>query len=530
MSISYDFERSRARNGEVGQNMILIGTAEKGPYMEPVLITSPEKASAMYGRFERGNLVKAFTQAYSENRDIPIYMMRIGCTPSDLNVYLDGAPVMYLQAYDVVDDFKYSIQFGLTEVIDEDGINIIKKFMILRTKTGYFNYELRDHMTVNDLSMMINSDYRAEKHEIKCSAITPNCMVSYLYEEYEDIEMSFVPGNDGTDIKKDSTYLELELAYDILQGRNVDVVVPVECYIDDIHPSFLYAKDAFYGQAVYDNRLDYLTLLDTANGNQPVTFHEQLINFCFKQTQLGYMSLGVMGFRPLAKVPATIAHDNSYLERILDMTAFRKRTGFITEIANRFYDRGFYLQPVGSELIFTHNGIEYYDNGAVRYAALVASTYETTTNMSVGDDVRLRYELSNYTRSDLSRLGIVTFRNSVRKGLVVQSGVTGGHENTPYHQLVNVRMVQMSIVTINTAVDYVRTQDYRGEILRSVTERTVAEALNALKNTGVISNYGMQLDWLTDGSEGEIMLSLKGKHMIESIRVVSRLSREEQTA
>ena len=531
MTISYDFERSRPFSKEIGQNLFLVGTAERGPYMEPILIKSPEEAKRMYGGFNRGNLVKAYTQAYDENRDIPIYMMRIGCTPSELKLYSDSElAVMYFQAYDVTDDFNYSIQFRLSDFVDQNGENVIKKFMILKTNRGYFNYELDDQLTVNELSRRINDDYRAKKHEIKCSAIAPNYMVSYLYEEYEEIELPFTPGNDGTDISKDYTYLELELAYDILQGRNVDIIVPVDCYIDDIHPAFLYAKDSYYGNAVYDNRLDYLTLLDTANGNQPVTFHEQLINFCFKQTQLGCMSLGVMGFRPLARVPETIEHDNSYLERILDMTAFRKRTGFIYEVANRFYDRGFYLQPVSAELIFTHEGIEYHDTATVRYAALMASTYETTTNMKVGDDVRLRYNLSNYTRSDLSRLGIVTFRNSVRNGLVVQSGVTGGYETSPYHQLANVRMVQMSIVSVNAALDYVRTQEYKGEILRSVTERTVAETLSTLKNTGVISDYGMQLDWLMDGSEGEIALSLKGKHTIESIRLVSKLGREENTA
>ncbi len=526
--VSYDFERRQnTSNGEIGQNIVLIGTAEKGPYMAPTLITSVAKAKEVFGSFNRGNLVRAFTQAFDTSRDIPIYMMRIGCTASELTIRDSEVDYLHLQSYDVTDDYNNYIRFSVEEIIRNDGETVIKKVLNLYTKDGYFMYEIEDQMTVNDLSRLINNDYRANIHQIKCSAITPNCMVSYLYEDYEDLAIPFTPGNDGTDITKDYTYLELELAYDILQGRNVDVVVPVDCYIDDIHPVFLYKDDSYYGGSVYSNGLDYLTLLDTANGNQPVTFHEQLINFCFKQTLLGYMSLGVIGFRPLVKVPDGVARDNSYLTRILDMTAFRKRTGFTTEVAGKVYDRGFYIQPVASELVFNFEGLEYFDSGVVRYAALVASTMQTTTNMMVGDDVRLRYDLSNYTRSDLSRLGIVTFRNSVRRGLVVQSGVTAAVESSPYHQLINVRMVQLTISAVNATIEELRTQEYKGEILRSVTERSIAETLSALKSVGIIESYGMHMDWLRDGSEGEIMLSLKGKHSIESIRIISRLGRDD---
>lgn len=522
MTVSYDFQRGKTANAEFGQNLFLIGTSSKGPYMEPILITSPESAEKVFGSFYTGNLVKAFNEAYDEGRDIPIYLMRIGCIPSTLNIYQfsDGGRVsMSFEVDDVVDDFLYSLEFRLASIDDGD----IKKYAILKTSSGYIYYEIDAQMTVGDLSRLINKDYRDRVHGIKCSAIDPNCMVNYLYGEYEDQILSFVPGNDGTDISKNYTYLELEMAYEILQSRNVDVIVPVDCFIDDIHPAFLYAGDSYYGNAVYDRRKDYLSLLDSANNNAPVTFHEQLIEFCRRQTLLGYMSLGVMGFRPLAEVPDTIAYDNSYIARILDMTAFRKQTGFIEYVNGRYYDKGFYIMPVGSELEFKYNGTSYHDSGYVRYAALAASTKETTTNMMVGDDVELRYELSNQTRSDLSRLGIVTFRKSVRKGIVVQSGVTAASNQTDYHTLANVRMVQLVISTVNNVIDYIRTQEYVGEILRNYVETSIGEALSLLRERGVVTDYGLKINWLSDGSEGEIVIAIKSKYMTESIQINSQL-------
>lgn len=522
MTISYDFQRGQTASSEFGQNLFLIGTCAKGPYMEPTLITSPEQAEKVFGSFYRGNLVKAFNEAYHENRDIPIYLMRIGCTPSTLNLYAYGEgeeTTMLLEVDDVVDDFLYTLEFRLASIDDGE----IKKYAILKTSTGYIYYEITAQMTVNDLSRVINRDYRDKVHGIKCSAIDPNCMVNYLYEEYENQIMSFVPGNDGTEISKNYTYLELEMAYEILQSRNVDIIVPVDCFIDDIHPAFLYAGDSYYGGAVYDRRIDYLSLLDSENNNAPVTFHEQLIEFCRRQTLLGYMSLGVMGFRPLAEVPDTIAYDNSYITRILDMTAFRRQTGFIDYINGRYYDKGFYIMPVGSELEFMYNGVKYHDSGYIRYAALSASTKETTTNMMVGDDVELRYELSNQTRSDLSRLGIVTFRKSVRKGIVVQSGVTAASEQTDYHTLANVRMVQLTLGTVNSVIDHVRTQEYVGDILRNYVEKSVGEALLLLRERGILTEFGLKVNWLSDGSEGEIVIAVKSKYMTESIQINAQL-------
>lgn len=522
MTISYDFQRGQTASSEFGQNLFLIGTSNKGPYMEPTLITSPEKAESIFGSFYSGNLVKAFNEAYDEKRDIPIYLMRIGCTPSTLKLYAYGEgerETMSLEVVDVVDDFVYSLDFRLASIDDGE----IKKYAILKTYSGYIYYEITAQMTVNDLSRLINRDYRDNVHGIKCSAIDPNCMVNYLYEEYEEQLLSFVPGNDGTEISKNYTYLELEMAYEILQSRNVDVIVPVDCFIDDIHPAFLYAGDSYYGDAVYDRRRDYLSLLDSANNNAPVTFHEQLIEFCRRQTLLGYMSLGVMGFRPLAEIPDTIAYDNSYITRILDMTAFRKQTGFIDYVNGRYYDKGFYIMPVGSELNFKYNGVDFYDSGYIRYAALAASTKETTTNMMVGNDVELRYDLSNQTRSDLSRLGIVTFRKSVRKGIVVQSGVTAASDQTDYHTLANVRMVQLVITTMNDVIDYVRSQEYVGEILRNYVESSLAEALSLLRERGVVNDYGLKINWLSDGSEGEIVIAIKSKYMTESIQINSQL-------
>ncbi|WP_421021518.1 hypothetical protein, partial [Klebsiella pneumoniae] len=90
-------------------------------------------------------------------------------------------------------------------------------------------------------------------------------------------------------------------------------------------------------------------------------------------------------------------------------------------------------------------------NGAVHYAAILTGHFDTTTNAQLGDDVELLYELSSYTMQELARIGVVTFRNSVRLGNVVASGVTAGSPESELHSVANLRMVQITIAYMNQA-------------------------------------------------------------------------------
>jgi hypothetical protein len=556
----------------LGNRLYLLGTSEDGPYMEPTLITGKEMARSMFGDEAKGTLVKAFDEAYDRNEDISIYLMRI--TGKSATLDIEGLPSedpnnpqYCLRLYSAYAGEKYN---QCSAYFTEDETRELRIFH-LNTSTGQFVYELPTYITLGAFVKSLNEDCRMGRHNIMAYTDYPDSdfgpvmgwmsisdnvtIVDYssgiVSQTPEDDgspvipstddtnEVYFVPddgiihpyyfggGEDGTDLTRDELYLACDLAYQVLQGRPVDVIVPVGMYVDDIHPAFLYGK-GIYGSSVYSSTNDYLSLIDTQNDNKIVSYHEQLIDFCREQMRLGFMTHGVIGMRPYTVVPENISYDNSYINRLASLSAFKDRYGFLEYRNGQWYDKGYFVSVVPMELIFRKDLPDaYFANGAVRYAAILTGHFDTTTNLLLGDDVELRYELSDESLSRLGNIGLVGFRDSVRKGLVVASGVTAGSPTTEMHNVANVRMVQIVITYMNDAVNDVYESDYDDGMRRNFLEQQVKTRLDYLAKQGVILAYDYAIQYRNDGIKGEVLLRLQSKHTTDAIQVSSEVSYRE---
>lgn len=500
----------------IGKNLYLLGTAEDGPLLEPMLISTKKKAREIFGDENRGTLVKAFDEAYDSNREISIFLMRITGKSATLEVVDlnpdSGELGTLVHAHSIYAGTKYNNVFFDIQPYDEE-----KMALELHDLHGVHIYPIDEYITLGDLAQQVNRDCRAGKHPVLLSVAAPHMRFMDVHPNF--IEAYLEEGEDGTDATKDDLYLASDIAYNILKGRPVDIIVPVGMYLDDVHPAYLYGE-SMYGSAFYSSEEDYLRLIDTYNHDKVVSYHEQLIEFCREQIQLGYMTHGVIGFKPLRKVPLTIESDDSYILRIVEATAFRDRYGLVEYTNGYWIDKGFYISVVSAELVYNEGTPkEYIASGAARYGAIASGYFDTTSNLSVGDDVSLRYELSDSTRSQLSKLGIVTFRDSIRLGLVVGSGVTAAIERNDYHNFANTRMVQLAIAFMNEAVTMVYESDYAGEMRRTFLEELVIERLDQLSQAGIIEKFGYEIRFLNDDSMGEIILQLQTKYSLEALVV-----------
>lgn len=519
----HDFFLEKKRSTGIGTNLYLLGTSEDGPYMEPMLIASKTEALSIFGSADKGNLVKAFNEAYDRNKEISIFLVRITGKSATLElpgIYhdtIDEEPIIKFTSMYAGEKYnKITLSTGFNDGLDCPVFNI-------NTPEGIFSYALTSYITLGELARLVNIDCRAGKHTVMITTNYPDIPAhEVLITFYEEEALS--GGEDGIFDTKDEMYMACDIAYSILLGRPVDVIVPIELYVDDVHPAYLYGE-SMYGSAYYAATRDYLRLVDTYKDNHVVSYHEQLIDFCREQTQLGFMSHGVIGFKPLARVPINVVNDNSYIMRILEATAFRDRYGFLEHVNGYWVDKGLYVSVIASELVFHKDTPEeYFANGAVRYASMITGYYDGTSNMSIGEDVSLRYELSDATRADLSKIGIVSFRDSVRLGLVVQSGVTPALPETDYHTFANVRMVQLTIAYMNNAVQLVYEGEYNPEMRRTTLEELVRQRLEILAERQVVQDYNYQIQFLSDDSAGEILLTLRSKNTVEGIEITSAIS------
>lgn len=542
MTRKYDFLLPKDWPTVLGRKMVLMGTSEDGPYMQPTVIRHKDHARQIFGNEDQGNLVKAFDQAYDRNEDISIYLMRITGKSATLNIegidpevediyeddlidpdtYVEDEPKVCLHLYTIYAGEKYN---EYSAWMTEDEITEERVFY-LATPTDQITYVLSSEVTLGSFIRTINEDCRNGVHSVMATTDYPDETMDAI-SPFMDEPIFFEDGETGTDTTKNDLYLACDLAYQILQGRPIDTVVPVGMYVDDVHPAWLYGSGV-YGSAYYSSTSDYLQLLDTYDNNKVVSFHEQLIEFCRQQMRLGYMSHGVIGLRPFKEVPVNVENDNSYIARLAQSTAFKDRHGFIDYANGAWYDKGYFVTVVGMDLIFqTPSGQEYYDNGASRYAAMLTGHYDSTTNMPIGDDVRLRYELSEYTLLELSKLGVVTFRDSVRKGLVVTSGITAASPDAELHNVANVRMVQITLAYMNDAVELVYENDFDSGMRRNFLEQEVRTRLSLLSELKVITAYDYEIRYRADDIKGEILLTLESKHTIEGIQTSAEISYRE---
>jgi len=275
---------------------------------------------------------------------------------------------------------------------------------------------------------------------------------------------------------------------------------------------------------VYSANDDYLQLIDTEDNDRVVSYHERLIDFCRDQMQLGIMSHGVIGIRPLKDLSATIEYDNSYISRLVRTTALLDRYGLMRYQDGSWIDKGHFISIVASEVEFQKDTDEaYYDNGAVAYASFMTSRIGTTTNEQIPIE-GLRYELSDESLTELSKLGIVTFRNSVRKGLVVTSGVTAAHWDNDLHDLANVRMVQITMAHMNDVVQKIYEADIDPAVRRVYTEDRIKQRLDLLKADGVITGYDYEVNYDSHDEFGKIDLRLSTKYTVDGIGTSASIS------
>jgi hypothetical protein len=546
----------------IGRNLYILGTAEDGPLLTPTRVFSPEDARRIFGEDIHGTLVRAYNQAYETDPDLEIYLMRITGRPAIYDIVNplvdeeDESSTYFLRLKSIYAGEKYNELQCIQEKRESTGEELL--IIQVDTQTSVV-YNLADFSTLKELVFAINRDCQTRLHPVIASTDYPDLSpidvlvgdsmpsLEELLEmgvEIESIEeptpseengddfftgslYNFYDGDNGTDVSRDELYLACEKAYELLLGRAIDILIPAGLYVDDVHPVALFGE-AVYGSAYYASNRDYLQLIDTQNNNRVVSYHEQLIDFCRQQMRLGYMTHGVMGLRPLDEISETIESDNSYIIRLVNMTAFRDRYGFQVFVDGQWRDKGFFLSVVASELIF-HEGTEneYYDNGAVVYAAMLAGHYDTTTNMPLPTTMKLRYELHPQVLADLSKLGIVTFYNSIRNGLAVSNGVTTCHYMKEMHSIANVRMVQLTLAYVNDAKDRVYEEDYDSAIRAKLLNDLVLERLEDLQERGVITwfSHSINIDATNPfGDLGAIDIEIRTKYTVEAIATSANIT------
>lgn len=486
-----------------GKTIFLLGSAEFGATNEPVLCGSSLRVYAKFGH--TGTLIDAFHKIKNTYPDNDIYLVKTTGTPAVnyLNVNIEGDAVMH-QGFII--ESKES-----NEMYNETKISITPQSLTIENGDKKFIYEYTDYPYMEKLADGINNQpggfvkahYAVESMTPTAPAFYP-CNPSYVY---------LSGGTCGLNYTKDMLYNCLERTYGILESVECDFIIPVDAFMDDTYPDDIRSDEIYYGSKYYQASKDYLSK-DTF-GNC-LSFLNQLIAFCIRQTRFGVITHGIVGFNRALSYNDVYNESNEltqmyiacmdYNYSLLDDKAF-----------------AFMVSVVAGDIRYNHESI---DNSYLAYAALCTKCMitEGTTNRPISDRISLYHEFEQEYLEKLDFAGIVAFRQSIVHATpVVYNGTTAfrpmynGSLSRDWKNFANVRMVQLIISDLN----YIY-QRYVGESIYDVEKviyKDTDRVIRVLTNKGIISKASYKLNIDYRNMKIKVYLELETLYMIKPLQI-----------
>lgn len=500
-------------NDLYGRKIYLIGSSEYGPTNEPIKIKS---TVGLYNRFGKsGTLIDAFHAIKYTTKENDVYLVKTTGEHSIayLNTSISFGNVIS-NSFILISSESNEIFNDIQVIIDPNSLTLMFP-QDLNVPNNSITYDFKKYYTVGLLAEAINEDTKNKRSYVNANySVDSNTRTKDAFYICNPDSMYLYGGQCGLNYSKNLLYTCLETTYDILESFNVDIVIPVDAFIDDLYPDDSENSQWEYNMKYYQPTKDYLTP-DTL-GN-PRSFMNQLIEFCRKQLNFGMVTTGILGFNPINTYTTDYLYESDFIADMYIHCLEYNRSLCLNE------GYGFLVSVVGGDIQYNKGDI--IDNGYLAYGAFNASiqTNIGNTNKPVSDNIKLYNEFSEDVLYKLASNGIVTFRHSpLYNKVVVYDGITAvSRKESQLSLYCNVRMIQMCIAYLNQLF-----QSYIGHnmvilINKKIVDKNIRTILETLVKRNVITKYSFELTPNYNNGTLTVNLKLLTNYMTKSINVQS---------
>ena len=492
-----------------GKRIYLLGSSEFGPTNQPILCKSTVGVKTKFGKY--GTLIDAFHKIKYVSKDNDIYLVKttgehsstyLNVNTFDGNVVHKGFTVIASESNEIYNEIKIIIE-----------MNYISFQLPLELNGNTYKYYYEDYKYIEKLAEAINKD------------LNNKIFVHYEVNPMTRTDIAFFPCNPhelylnggfcGLEYTKNMLYNCLDRTYEILESEDIDIIIPVQAFMDDVYPNDTFADEIHYGKKYYQPTKDYLT--ENTLGTT-LSYMNQLINFCLSQLNFGVITHGIIGFNPSHKEYSDY-YNNSISITKMYKACFKYN---LENCNNPFYS--FLVSVVGGDIKYNKTII---DNGYLAYAALCAKTLitEGTTNIPISESISIYHELEEEYLSELSDTGIVMFRHSpLYETPVVYDGVTAFIPNEEYSitelkLFANIRMIQLAISYINKLFQFYIGMNINDLINKNIINTDMNKILNTLVKKDIITKYNFTIVPYYNWNEIRVYLNLESCYMIKPITI-----------
>ena len=498
-----------------GKRIYLLGSAEFGPTNEPILIKS---TVGLYNKFgKQGTLIDAFHALKYTSKDNMVYLVKttgehatayLNVNIQDGEIIENGFTLVSSQSNEVFNEIEFIVDIDRIAIVYPDDLNVQRKV-----------YMYQDYPTIDRLASAINNDTRQKKGFIYAYySVDPSTPSQHAFFSCNPTSVFMYGGQCGLHYSKDLLYNCLNNTYEMLESHDIDIVIPVDAFMDDIYPDDAEGTQYQYNMKYYQSTKDYLT--EDFTGRQ-LSFMNQLLQFCVKQLNFGMVTTGIIGYNSSYK------YWSQYLTEADDIAQMYKAC-FEYNLAccdNKFYS--FLVSVVAGDIRYNKGTIT--DNGYLAYAALCSHTLITngTTNMPISDTISLYHEFSEEVLKDLADTGIVTFRHSpLFDTPVVYDGITASVQNENLKLYCNVRMIQMCMSYVNKLFQHYIGYNIVDLIKDEVITEDLHNILNKLAAKNIITSYDFTIVPYYAKGEIKVYLNLMTCYMVKAVQICSVINVE----
>lgn len=503
-----------------GKKIYLLGSAEYGPTNEPIKIKS---TVGLYNKFgKNGTLINAFHAIKYTTKSNDVYLVKttgehaiayINVNILNEEIIHNSFILMASESNEIFNDVQIELDINSLTIVFPDDLNVPEHRL---------TYDFDKYYTIELLSNAINQDTKNKRSYINANyMVDPSVRTKDAFYICNPDVVSLYGGQCGLLYTKNLLYTCLSRTYNILESFPIDIVIPVDAFLDDLYPDDSDGQEFQYNMKYYQSTKDYLTP-DTFGNYR--SYMDQLIEFCIRQLNFGCVTTGIIGFNPVN------SYTTDYLYESDDVAVMFKHCLEYNRhlCTNEAYS--FLVSAVAGDIGYNKDTI--IDNGYLAYGAFNASIQVNVgnTNIPVSDNIRLYNEFSEEVLADLAENGIVTFRYSpLYNSVVVYDGITAvSRKESPLRLYCNVRMIQMCISYLNRLFQFYPGFNFKKLMDENIIDSSIDDILSVLVSKNIITTYSYQLEPDYINGHLTVNLNLLTNYMTKSVKISSIINIEAE--
>jgi hypothetical protein len=285
--------------------------------------------------------------------------------------------------------------------------------------------------------------------------------------------LSLSGGTNGITMTNSEKYDALDDAYEALEDTPCDIIVPINCYLDDT-------------KVDYDSETGVESDVNAGFADQLGAHCEQLLDGVSE-------TFGIIAVAPIEPADERSVKSSDITGWITDLTVYSYSD--VTRAANvmKTLDNK-HLNVVAFEPIISNAAISipYTTSGECLYAGLVAKlpSNSASTNKALNNIVGLRYLLSARQLDTLTGARYVTAMNRPDIGIVVTDGVTAAATTSDWKRLSTFRIMVEAMRKVRTAGLPFIGEGFSGA-KKAALDTAILRQLEAMKQEGKLIDF----DW-----------------------------------